>query len=138
MDDFLPGCMCCFLSVSLLLTAIGGAGFGVQRHKENDLIENTCLVVDARAIKEICAVDTNTHSNVYAIDPKNMMLKNSRISDHYYTCYQPVWTVEYVKTISDISSNETRVRIAGTYTTSYIDAMNELDEYPVSITTYIF
>ncbi len=75
MDDFLPGCMCCFLGVSLLLTAIGGAGFGVQRHKENDLIENTCLVVDARAIKELCGVDTSTHSDVYAVVPKNITLK---------------------------------------------------------------
>jgi len=104
MDDFLPGCMCCFLGVSFLLTAIGSAGFGAQRHKENDLIENTCLVVDARAIQELCRVYTSTHSDVYAIDPKNMSLKNNRNFDTYNSCYLPVWTVEYIKIIGDISS----------------------------------
>lgn len=133
MTDCLCTCLICvtiFVCVSICLTLIGGIGFGVEHHKENNFIEDTCLVIDAQVVQELCGDYDKTYSDVYTIDSKNMTLTKSGNFVATSSCYLSVWTVEY--------SNQTRARISGKHTSSYVSATKELDKYPVSIKCCIF
>lgn len=100
--------LCCtiFGFIAIVVTITGSIIFGLERHKENNFIENYCLVIDAVAIQHSCS--------------KNI-------------CYAPVWTLEYNDTTTILNSSQNRVRITGSYSEKYAEALDELEKYPVSI-----
>jgi galactokinase len=97
----------CLGCIAITLTITASIIFGIERHKENNFIENFCLVVDAIAVLQGCSETI---------------------------CYVPVWTVEYNDSMTALDSSQNRVRITGSTTNTYAGAMNRLEEYPVSVT----
>lgn len=91
--------------VAIVLTITGSIMFGIQRHKENYFVENNCLVLEGVAIIQSCTI--------YAI------------------CYVPIWTVQYDREVVPMNNSTTVVRIMGSYSSQYVEALNELELYPV-------
>jgi hypothetical protein len=131
-------CFHCLISIPLLLIIIGGIGYGVERNNENNLVETICLVIDAQAVLQTCGSKDKTTVSPYTVDSKNMTLTNSENLKKIAMCYLPVWTLEYNITTDAMDSSKKRARITGSYSKSYIKAMDELDKHPVSIINCTF
>jgi hypothetical protein len=131
--EAIAGFSCCCIGFSLVLITIGGVSYGMGYHKEANLFENVCLVVDAQAVLHTCGSADEETSTPYAVSSENMKLIVHENIKGYYICYEAVWTVEYNSTTVAAYSNRKRARISGSYSEDYVDAMDELDKYPVSI-----
>jgi hypothetical protein len=97
--------------IAIIITISGSIAFGMQRHKENNFIENCCLVIDTIAMQHGCS------ENI---------------------CYAAIWTIEYNDTTITLNTSRIRVRITGSYYAKYAAAMDELEKYPVSRTHCTF
>ncbi|CAF4098580.1 unnamed protein product [Adineta steineri] len=105
MNGWVRNIVSIFAVIGIILTIIGGIIFGIERHKENNFVENICLVANAKLILQPCG--------------KSM-------------CYAPVWTIKYNDSIIIMSSNQVIVRITGSNSSKYAKGMNELKQHPVS------
>ena len=117
------GTLICFGCVAVIITIAGGIAYGIQHREENNFLGNLCLVIDAELVTHSCELRTLSYTSEHG--------KYDGPNDRGF-CYAPMWTVLYNETTSSTEIIQRRVRITGSDWRKYANALDELDEYPVS------
>lgn len=125
-------CSGIFGILTLCLIIFGIVFYSSDRSTENNFVESICLVLNATAVLHPCYEDSPIPN--ISKDRKNLDILSSIRVIADYSCYLPIWFVEYND--STTSTNDTRrySHIKGVNKhEDYNDAIDELHTYPVSI-----
>lgn len=116
----------------LILTIIGAFMYPIERNKEKNYTEGTCLVLSSKVVMELCY--THDSNSYYPTSTKEMINPSRRNVNRSYVCYCPVWSVQYCPSrISTENTCKSSQIVEPSKSRYYTSALNQLNKYSVNM-----